>query len=318
MRKRKPVLAFVILMFCAIFLLSGCLSILELANDMLGEAYGQTKESEGKNTLAAMLQLKVLERYKSRFFITDFIPEAEKSYSKLRIFKPIETDFGCTFYRNLAFSQAVERRFPKLKSIVPLYSFLEKCANSALFLSRKLTSRKTKSDFKIVESKVFDAEFDDFIGKYCNENNLVVRSSVFFDWIVKYPWVLQQQPDGESKRYHFSSVSERFEYHSVKIYDGQKLIGFMFLKIRDKRLAVSFSYLNNACAKDAVNYILQISSSKNLDTIVTFDKKLINELTKKRMKYVFAKKTAKKYFFPRNFDITSSAFQEGDGDMVFT
>jgi len=276
------------------------------------------EESSQKTTLATTLLLKVLAQYKNKLFITDFIPEVEKSYSKLRIFKPIETEFGTTFYRNLAFLQTIKRRFPKLKSIVPIYSFFEKCFNFALFLSRKLTTKNIKTDFRIIENKIFDTEFDDFIKNYCNENQLIEQNSKYFDWIINYPWVLQGKLDDENKRYYFSSKAEQFEYHSIKIYDKQKLVGFMFLKIRDKRLTVSFSYLNEVCSKDAVNYILQLANAKNLDIITIFDKKLIHKLKKKRTKYIFAKKTVKKYFFPRNFDITSSAFQEGDGDMVFT
>ena len=276
------------------------------------------EESLQKNTLAAMLLLKVLERYKSYFFMTDFIPEVERSYSKLRIFKPIQSEWGCTFYRNLALSHIIERRFPKLKSIVPIYSIFEKCFNFALFLSRKLIMKKLKTNLKIIEDNIFDAEFDDFVKSYCTENQLVFRNSTYFNWIIKYPWVLQGKLDDENKRYHFSSVSEQFEYHSVKIYDTQKLVGFMFLKIRDKRLTVSFSYLTDICVRDAITYILQLANTKDLDIITTFDKKILTILTKKRTKYIFAKKTEKKYFFPRDFDITSSAFQEGDGDMVFT
>ena len=275
-------------------------------------------ESEKKSTLALTLLLKTFEQYKSQLFITDFNPKVEKTYSRLRIFKRGDTEIGATFYRNLAFSQVIERRFPKLKRIIPFYLFLEKCFNFTLFLGRKLTTRKIKTNFSIVENTVFDAEFDNFVKNYCLTNQLVERDSVYFNWIIKYPWVLQKKPDNESKRYYFSSVSEQFEYHSVKIYDRQKLIGFMFLKIRDKRLTISFSYLNNDCAKDVVVYILQLANAKNLDVITSFDKKIMSELTKKRTKYVFAKKTKKKYFFPRNFDITSSFFQEGDGDMVFT
>jgi len=276
------------------------------------------EESEQKNTLAATLILKILELYKNQLFITDFGAELEKSYSKLRIFKPIETEFGTTFYRNLAFSQTIKRRFPKLKSIVPIYSFFEKFFNFVLFFNRKIFTKKIKINLEIIENKIFDIEFDYFIKNYCTENQLIERDSKFFEWIIKYPWVLQGKFDDENKRYYFSSKAEQFEYHSIKIYDKQKLVGFIFLKIRDKRLTVSFSYLNEVCAKDAANYIFNLINVKKIDTITVFDKKLLVELTKKRTKYIFAKKTAKKYFFPRSFDICSSAFQQGDGDMVFT
>ena len=276
------------------------------------------EESMRKSTLAITLLFKVFEQYKSQIFITDLLPQFEKTYSKMRIFKPMETKIGATFYRNLAFSQSFERRFPKLKHIVPIYSLLEKCFNFMLFLGRKLITKKIKTNFSIVENNIFDVAFDDFVKNYCIENQLIERDSVYFNWIIKYPWVLQGKPDSESRRYYFSSVSKQFEYHSIKIYDKQKLVGYLFMKIRDKRLAVSFSYLNDFCAKDAAAYILNLANTKDLDVITTFDKKISSELTKKRTKYIFAKKTEKKYFFPRNFDITSSFFQEGDGDMVFT
>jgi len=276
------------------------------------------EESERKSALAITLLFKVFEQYKSRIFVTDLLPQFEKTYSKLRLFKPVETEIGTTFYRNLAFSHIIKRRFPKLKYIIPVYSLLEKCFNFTLFLGRKLTSKKIKTNFSIVENTVFDAEFDEFVKNYCIENQLIERNSDYFNWILKYPWVVQGKPDNESERYYFSSVSKQFEYHSLKIYDKQKLIGFIFLKIRDKRLAVSFSYLDDVCSRDAVAYILKLANTKDLDVITVFDKKLLSELIKKRTKYLFSKKTEKKYFFPRNFDITSSFFQEGDGDMVFT
>jgi len=275
-------------------------------------------ESERKSTLALTLLLKMFEQYKNQLFITDFNSKVEKTYSKLRFLKPVETEIGATFYRNLAFSQVIEKRFLKLKCIIPFYLFLEKCFNFTLFLGRKLTTKKIKTNFSIVDNNIFDAEFDNFVKNYCLTNQLVERNSIYFNWIIKYPWILQRKPDSESRRYYFSSVSEQFEYHSLKIYDRQKLVGFMFLKIRDKRLTISFSYLNNVCAKDAVACILQIANAKDLDVITSFDKKILSELTKKRTKYIFSKKTKKKYFFPRNFNITSSFFQEGDGDMVFT
>jgi len=276
------------------------------------------EENMRKTTLAAELLFKIFERYKNRVFVTDLLPQFEKAYSKLRIFKFPETEIGITFFRNSAFSQAIEIHFPKLKLIMPIYSLLEKCFNFTLFSVRKLTAKKIKMDFNIIESAVFDTEFDDFIKQYCIENRLVERDSVYFDWIVKYPWVLQGKPNDESRRYYFSSVADRFEYHSMKIYNKQKLAGFMFLKIRDKRISVSFSYLNNVCVKDAAAGILHLASTKDSDVITVFDKKLISELRKRRTKYIFAKKTEKKYYFPRNFNITSSFFQEGDGDIVFT
>jgi hypothetical protein len=236
----------------------------------------------------------------------------------MRIFQPIQSDFGYSFYRNLAFSQAIERHFPKLNSIIALYSLFEKCFNFGLFWGRKLTTKRLKTDLRIVENNNFDAEFDDFIKNYCTENNFIFRNSTYFDWILNYPWVLQGKRDYENKRYYFSSVADLFEYHSVKIYDRQKLVGFMFLRIRDKRLTVSFSYLTDICVKDAANYIFNLSKLKNLDTITSYDNKLLNVLIKKRTKYLLCKKKEKKYIFPRNFDITSSVFQEGDGDIVFT
>ena len=277
-----------------------------------------TDKAFRKTEIAATLFFSLIEKYEKQLFIAGFTPSLERPYQKSGIFQPTQHRLGDYLYRNLAFSERIKTQFPKLKSIVPLYSLVEKCFNFTLFLGRKLIPEKITPNFSMVENTIFDAEFDDFVKKYCNENQLVVRSSSYFDWIIKYPWVLQGTSDKESERYNFSSKAEQFEYHSVKIYKGQQMEGFMLLKIRDKRLTISFSYLNDICVQDAVNFIFQIANAQNLTVIISFDDKLSSELKKKRLKYIFSKKNKKQYLFPLHYSISFDAFNEGEGDSVFS
>lgn len=267
--------------------------------------------------LASQLFFPLIKQYKNQLLISNFLFSLEKTYQNLGIFQPTKHNFGYTFYINFSFAEILLARFPKLKSVIPIYRLAEKYLNSVL-KTRKLFHKKKKQDIDIVENKIFDNELQIFLNTFSTTNNSFVRNIDHFKWITTYPWVTIGKTDKESERYFFTSKSDKFEYRSLKIYNSDKIVGFVFLKIRDNNLSISYIYTEEKNIEYVVDYILEIVDTENLNTVTTFDEKLSTFLMKKRNRFIFIKNTKHPYIIPKKLEIASSFFQDGDGDSVFT
>jgi len=130
--------------------------------------------------------------------------------------------------------------------------------------------------------------------------------------------VLQGKPDKESKRYYFSSKSEQFCYDSVKFYQNNELKAFLLLKIRDKKLTVSYVFAEDEMLDDVAAYILQKVCNEKLIMFSVFDERISNKIRNHRIQYIFERLNKHAYILPKGSEITPESFQEGDGDNVFT
>ncbi len=275
-------------------------------------------ETQRLKNVASVLFFPLIKLYGKQLFISNFLFSLEKTYQKLGIFQATQNNYGYDFYRNFDFAEKIKSRYPKLKFLMPFYVFFEKLFNSILTGFRKLFYRPLTVKEKVVENCEFDTELNDFLSAFSQTDNQIVRDTSYFNWVVNYPWILQGKENKDSKRYHFSSISQHFEYRSIKIYSSEKIVGFILLRIRNKHLTISFLYLQNDNYEDAANYILNIACMENLNVITTFDDRLSKSLTDKKRRFIYRKRATKKYIFPKNNPIESSVFQEGDGDSVFT
>ncbi len=270
------------------------------------------------DNLASQLFFLMLKSYRNNLFLSNFLFSLEKTYQALGVFKPTQYIYGKTFYRNLCFAELIQARYPDWEDYMPFYRATEKFINNALRI-RDIFVRNYRTKYKIVENNVYDDEFEAFLEKYFSENpNRIVRQSAHFDWIITYPWILTNLSDQESKRYFFSSKSNRFGYFSLKVYNNDVLEGFALLKIRDTNLAVSYLYANDEHVNCLSNYISVLMKKNNFDTVTCFDSRLTESLGRKHNGYFYRKSTKRPYIFPKNQEIDAAVFQDGDGDSVFT
>jgi ribosomal protein S18 acetylase RimI-like enzyme len=274
-------------------------------------------EAYRNENLASQLFFLLIKQYKSQLFISNFLFSLENTYQGLGIFQPTQYNFGRTFYINFCFSDILQARFPELIPVMPFYLIAEKLLNLIL-KTRRIFNINKKKYLNIIENKELDEELWSFLNTFSLTSESVVRSVEHFRWILNFPWVLTGKPDKESGRYYFTSKSEQFEYKLLKLYDSQKLAGFVLLKIRDKNLTVSYLYSDNDHIESIVYYLLKLSFTENINTITTFDQRLSKKLKKKRQKFIFIKNIKRPYIFPKNYEIESSIFQDGDGDLIFT
>ncbi|MEA4937713.1 hypothetical protein SDC9_83223 [bioreactor metagenome] len=275
------------------------------------------EESFRNENLASQLFFLLIKQYKDQLFISNFLFSLEKTYQSLGIFQPTQYNYGHTFYLNFCFAGLLQARFPKLKPFIPFYRLVENIFNRILVVG-KLLYKKKSNNYEVVDNNLFDEDLNNFLRTFLVSDNHVVRNMEHFRWIQTYPWVLTGRSDKESARYHFTSKSEQFVYKMVKFYSSGELSCFLFLKIRDKILTVSYLYSCDDYISQITDYLLQFSLDNKLNAIVVFDKRLSDLLKNKRSRFIYVKPTKQAYIFPKDFKIDASVFQEGDGDSVFT
>ncbi|MDR0206900.1 MAG: GNAT family N-acetyltransferase [Bacteroidales bacterium] len=274
-------------------------------------------EKYRKENVASLLFFSLIKRCGKQLIVSNFLPNLEKMYLSIGIFKPTFYKTGSQFFCKSCFHNILPVRFPKIRFIKPLLKFGDWIINVLLFF-RKMFFKPLNINSVIAVNSNFDDEFQAFLQLLNKNRNYIERFSAHFNWIIKYPWVLQGKQDKESKRYFFSSKSEQFCYDSVKFYQNCELKAFLLLKIRDKKLTVSFIFSEDEMLDDVAAYILRKVRNEKLIMLTVFDDRISNKIRNHRIQYIFERLIKRAYILPKTLNITPDIFQEGDGDNVFT
>jgi len=274
-------------------------------------------ENFRKENVASLLFFLLIKKYGKHLILTNFLPNLEKMYQSLGLFQPTLNKIGSQFFCKSCLHDILPARFPKIRFLKPVLRLLDFSANLLLSI-RKLFCKPLIINSKVITGAIFDAEFQSFLLSFYQDKNYVMRYAEHFDWIITYPWVLQGKQDEESKRYYFSSKSKQFCYDSVKFYKNNELKAYLLLKIRDRKLTVSYVFADEEMLNDVAAYILQKVNHENLIMITSFDTRISNKIRGHRIQYIFERFIKRAYILPKMLVITPEFFQEGDGDNVFT
>ncbi|MDR2206391.1 MAG: hypothetical protein LBE36_09605 [Flavobacteriaceae bacterium] len=274
-------------------------------------------ENLRNGNLASMLFFPLIKQCGDKLLISNFLPSLEKMYQSLGVFRPTLYKFGSRFYLRSCFGDILPTRFPKIRFLKPLFRASDFVINSLLSI-KKIFYKPIKFHSEIASDINFDEDFQDFINAFYKKNNFAERFSEHFEWILKYPWILQGKQDSESKRYYFSSKSEQFEYDSTAFFRSGKLNAFLLLKTKNRNLTVSYVFADDDMMDDVSAYILKKISDENLILLTIFDERIVNKIRKSGMRYIFERRCKRAYILPKTQNIAPDIFQEGDGDYVFT
>ena len=286
-----------------------------------------------KENLASLLFFPLIKKYKEQLFISNFDISLEKTYQSLGIFKPTMYKSGSQFYCKSCFSSILPVRFPKSRTLKPVFSFTDFLLNTIWNLISIMNCKGRENSMKKMQNieykssvhnnfcsndENFDNAFQDFFLAFYKNKNYVERFSEHFAWILNYPWILQGEQNDECKKYYFSSKSGQFCYNFIQFYKNNKLAALLLLKIRNRKLTVSYVFADDETTDDLASYILQKTLNENLIMITCFDERISKEIRKHRIRYLFERFCKRAYILPKTQDITPDIFQEGDGDNVFT
>jgi len=274
-------------------------------------------EKHRKDNVASMLMMSVLREHSHNLMISNFLYSLEESYQKIGIFHPVEYKHGYEYYIRARFTKLIVSKYPYIKKAEPVIQLAETFINQ-LFSFWKWLHPTLKVSPEIQADLRFDDELNTFLKDYTSSQGLNQRTAEYFNWIYSYRWVLEGKRDKQSERYYFSSVSDKFTYIPVRIYDEGRLSGFALLKLRDASLTISFLYAADQYLSDLTNYIFNIVKTEQIDVISCFDRRLCRYLQRLNSRYILKRKRRQPYLFPLTMSCDVRSLQEGEGDSVFT
>ncbi len=121
-------------------------------------------------------------------------------------------------------------------------------------------------------------------------------------------------------RYFFRSLSNRFLYVNVKVFDvSGEMIGFVMLKVRDSGLSVPYAYFERERAADILYVIIRHAIDMGLKWFETFNQALINSLSLVRIPRLSKRRLSRRFIVSKRFrdvDFESYHLQDGDADCV--
>lgn len=271
-------------------------------------------ENYKKQNIAANLFLRVIRAWNKNIMITNIVPTLETVYQKTKLFFPTEYKIGIRCYLRLNSSEILPQKhlfFNKTKKILVLF---DKVAN--FFLNMRLnTNQKMKSKIKIID--FIDDSLNDFILKKILLN-YTKRSANELNWIMSFPWILEQNNTVESNKYYFSSVSKVFKTIPLLLKENNEILGFCMMVHRNNHITIPYFYVEKNSSKVFMDYILVYMIQEKCTMITTFNIELIEIFKHYRNKFIYKKEVKKPYFISKNINnINSTNFQDGDGDCAF-
>lgn len=239
-------------------------------------------------------------------------------------FSTLRESEGTAFIVRSCCSFLLPKQFPKLRRLRPALEVVDKIMNKfvdlRLFLWKKTKPRYQTDHIEFITE--LDEQTDHFIRQQ-SRKELSRRTAQELNWIIKFPWVLPApRPDNTSARYFFSSISKRFLYLNVKVFDAtDSMIGFIMFKVKDNTMNIPFAYFNKTAINDIASLIVFMMLEMKIDIFVTYHIDIMCKIREMNFPCLYKKDLSLLYYISnklKDHDFSSCNFQDGEGDSVFT
>ncbi len=252
---------------------------------------------------------------------TDDAENVYQASNKISTLRKVE---GIEFIARCCSKYFILKKFPKLSWLSPVLKCVDRLVNvfgdlRLFFWRQKNASYKPASIEFIAE---LDEQTDQFIRDH-RRNELSTRNAKNLNWIIKYPWIISSPvADKTVQKYFFSSVSKRFLYLNIKVYDiNDTMTGFVMLKVKNNIMTIPYLYCDPSALTPILYLIGFLICEMNIDIFKTYNRDVINNLNKIRLPFLYKINRVKLYHFSNKFkevDFNEIIIQDGDGDCVFT
>jgi GNAT superfamily N-acetyltransferase len=257
--------------------------------------------------------------YDDTAMITNMKPGTYKIYERTGYFHPPVTKNGIRGYLRFNLAEILPPRgsfFTAIKPLLTASDFILNIVNSIRLVFYPGYKIDPGIQYEYVEEISLEAE--ELING-CNNEYLNRRGKPELEWINKFPWVLEDEENEDSKRYYFSSVSKRFFYQNVEFRDDSgKVTAFLMISIRNNHLTVPYVFYKDGMEPVLVKFLYNTMLDFQLNMFTVFHPGLSKEIQSSKSPFLFKKKVIRPYFLPKTLEINELAFQDGDGDCVFT
>jgi GNAT superfamily N-acetyltransferase len=272
----------------------------------------------GKNISKQLFDM-ALKAWDHTAMITNMKPGTLKIYERTGYFHDPVTQTGIRGYLRFNLSEILPPRggvFARIKPVFQAIDFILNIFNAIRLVFYPGYKIDSNVHYEYVEE--ISPEAGKLIDEY-NQFYLMRRGKQELEWIKRYPWVLEQEEDADSRRYYFSSVSKRFFYQQVEFQDNTgNISAFMMIAIRNNHLTVPYVFYSKGMESILVKFLFNTMLDFQLNVLTVFHPELSEEIRKTNSPFLFKKKILRPYFLPKTLDLPDLAFQDGDGDCVFT
>jgi GNAT superfamily N-acetyltransferase len=264
--------------------------------------------------------------WQGNLLITNFIPQSKAVFDKTGNYTDFKTLEGIRGYFRFNLSGILVKKKPALKKVKIFLQAADGILNAvnALRLLFYRNQLKLPKECQLEYVNRIDKETEHFI-KHHNQKHLSRKSSADFDWMMKYPWVLNAPfQDNISRRYEFSSTDKNFRQLLIKVFNPEKrLIGFLMVNLKGSEMKTPFLYFEEKYTSLIRRVIYAHLLRFKASTLTTFHPLLVKEMRRKKRLLIMLRK------FEQESIITQKLLKEisnpkeyylmdGDGDCAFT
>lgn len=268
----------------------------------------------------------MLKHTNAQLIFFDLTPKTYKIIDTLPYFTTV-TKEGVKAFLRFNFSGVLPSKHRVFHFLYGLLKGIDNLLNGLIlpylnsYKTKCIRNVDTKSSIEIDFVSEIDDEATDFI-EPLRQNQFIQRGKNEFDWMIKYPWInTTQQAKMESYKYPFSVYAASFNNYFVKIRRNQKIIAFLFLTEREKHFKIPYCFFEKANTQVIGEVIKTLIIEKKGRSVTTWNQHLKTYFSQHRWPFLFTKKIPKYMAFPAKaaYDrLKTGAYQDGDGDEVFT
>lgn len=273
----------------------------------------------GKGIAKQLLQT-AFTTWDNRILVTEFTPEAKGLYDRSANFNDLRISKGLRCYLRFNLHEVLPKKnesYAKLK--LPL-QIADTIANVPVALKLSMQASYAKGAERWKEEKSINKAIHLYIAEKQGQS-LEQRSARDLNWINKYPWIKEGEPNDESKRYHFSSVDARFKNLFYYLAEGSDFKGFVHITIRNNHIKVPYLYCDNVA--DVMPLLHKLMLDYKLNMLTVFHKDVIAYLQRKSNPFLYLRPVKRHYMISKKLDANFNNksilnIQDGDGDCAFT
>jgi hypothetical protein len=273
--------------------------------------------------VGAALLYKALNAYHQHVGVSGGSKEARKVLNASHQFIAVNPLKGLDVRLRFDVTRAILRKFPAMKPFRLLFKIIDAAIDEVVNLRRALWERRNTLcrhlTFEYISS--IDEETARFIQAH-HRQDLTRKGKADLDWMMAYPWILSApSKDSASRRYFFSSLSDRFSYLAVKVLERRNgMAGFFILNVRNDRMSVVYSYFGSQQAASIAAAVVHHALAMDVGTLSIFDDRLVERFSELDCPRWSTQTVSRGFFLSKAFadiPLSDHRLHGGDGDFAF-
>jgi hypothetical protein len=272
--------------------------------------------------VGAILLYKALNAYRERVGVSGGSKEARQALHASQKFITLNPLKGLDIRFRFNATSAILRKFPWMKLFRVWFKvadvLLDEIVNLRGFFWGRRTIRE-RLTFEYISS--IDEETGRFIERH-HQRDLTRKGKADLNWIMTYPWIVSApQKDSASRRYFFSSISTRFFYLGLKVFEHNAgMVGFLMLSVRNDRMRVVYSHFESRHAPSIAAAAVYHALAMDVSTLSLYDEQLVKSVSGLRCPCWSTRSISRGFFLSKAFadsPLADCRLHGGDGDFAF-